>query len=297
MRRRNNKVKKDMPLDNLKKENKEITENKENKEKNRIKEIEELKPSDNHKKSGNFDDTTKSLRSNNKANQDKIKLLNINTINTINAEKEKISAGNKINPFSDSLSKKIIENINEIPNEEIYKNEIGRNTNNFLSQKRKKSVEITKDNIFKSARWKSKLGQNKNLRIEEKENNIKKKILFSNRPVKTENQEKKEFHQPLDKKNHKYNSFIIKNNEMIKFLGNKNKNTNNMKERNRKESHNNIINKNAKKTKSVNKIRDFKFNKDLKSIKSSKDIIKNNKELGKIKEIKKINANINIKSK
>lgn len=34
---------------------------------------------------------------------------------------------------------------------------------------------------------------------------------------------------------------------MIKFLGNKNKNTNNMKERNRKESHNNIINKNAKK--------------------------------------------------
>ena len=218
--------------------------------------------------------------------------MNINTINTINAEKEKISAGNKINPFSDSLSKKIIENINEIPNEEIYKNEIGRNTNNFLSQKRKKSVEITKDNIFKSARWKSKLGQNKNLRIEEKENNIKKKILFSNRPVKTENQEKKEFHQPLDKKNHKYNSFIIKNNEMIKFLGNKNKNTNNMKERNRKESHNNIINKNAKKTKSVNKIRDFKFNKDLKSIKSSKDIIKNNKELGKIKEIKKINANI-----
>ena len=293
MRRRNNKIKKDMPLDNLKKENKEITENKENKEKNRIKEIEELKPSDNHKKSGNFDDTTKSLRSNNKANQDKIKLMNINTIN---AEKEKISTSNKTNPFSDSLSKKIIENINEIPNEEIYKNEIGRNTNNFLSQKRKKSVEITKDNIFKSARWKSKLGQNKNLRIEEKENNIKKKILFSNRPVKTENQEKKEFHQPLDKKNHKYNSFIIKNNEMIKFLGNKNKNTNNMKERNRKESHNNIINKNAKKTKSVNKIRDFKFNKDLKSIKSSKDIIKNNKELGKIKEIKKINANINIKS-
>ena len=49
-------------------------------------EIEELKPSDNHKKSGNLDDTTKSLRSNNKANQDKIKLMKINTIN---AEKKK----------------------------------------------------------------------------------------------------------------------------------------------------------------------------------------------------------------
>ena len=297
MRRRNKKIKKDVPLDNIKKENKEI-ENKENKEDKKNKETEELKPSDNHKKTINLDDTTKSLKSNNSINNEKNKNMNINALNTIYDEKEKINTINKENPFSESLTKKIAENIKEISKEQNYIKDSGRNTNNFLPQKRKKSEEINKNNVFKSSKGKNKIGQNKNLKLinnEEKENKntINKKILFSNRPLITENREIKVQNILLNQKKFKNNSFVIKNSEIRKFLGNKV--ANNAKESNKKESYNNIYVKNDKKTKSVNKKRDFKFNKDnkdLKPIKSSKDIVKNKNKLGKIKQIKKVNANI-----
>ena len=279
MRRKIKKIKNEVPLDNLKKESQEIKEIQENKE---------IKPSDNHKKLKKLDNNRNNKYYSNSNNSD------IKTISSACNEKEKRS---KNNPISEIISKKIVENIKAVEKQKNIRNKDIRYTNDFISQKRKNSVDIYKSNIFKSAKGKNSIGQKKRLTLmnnDEKENKsiINKKILFSNNTAKNEIIE--EEHLFLYKLNNKNNSFVLKNNKIKTFLQEKTKISNKQKERSKKT---NNRNEREKKTKSVNKKRDFKFNKEnieLKSIKSTKDIIKNNNKLGKIKEIKQIKGNINI---
>ena len=282
MRRKIKKIKNEVPLDNLKKESQEIKE---------TQETNEIKPADNHKKLKMMENNRNNRNTNSNSNNSDIK-----TISSTTNEKENKSK-NKINPISETISKKIIENIKAVEKQKNLRNKDTRYTNDFISQKRKKSVDIYKSNIFKSAKGKKALDQKKRLTImnnNEKDN--KNKInLFTDNPTKNEIIE--EEHLFLNKLNNKNNSFVLKNNKIKTFLQDKSKILHNKNERNRNINNNN---KNLRdtKTKSVNKKRDFKFikeNVEFKSIKSTKDIIKNNNELGKIKEIKQVKGNINIK--
>ena len=287
MRRRNKKIGNNMPLDNIKKE-KDDKENKDNED------INEIMPSDNYQKASKIENQLK--QSNNSIiNNGKNYNLNnpeIKTISSIYTEKENINV-NKLNQKNTTISSEIIENINFISQQKNKRNYSVRNTNNFRAQKKQKSLDINQDYIFKSAKGKGNLNSNKNIKKinnDEKENRntMNKKNLFIDKIVKIEKIEEEK--PSLKNINNKNNSQFIEYSKLKKFSGNKL--TRN--EIGKMKKQNNIDNnKRDKKTRSVNKNREFKFNKDkkelLKSVKSSKDIVKNTNELGKIKSIRKVN--------
>ena len=254
------------PNDNMRKKNKKIKNDmpldnhkKEKEKKNKIIKM-ELNPLDNYQKSENNNKDNM----NNKNDSKYINKENINmNINKTYLNTEEIQ----------TLPSKIIDNKKNKRNYSV------RNTN-FRAQRRKNDFENNTNKLLKNS--KNNIKQNKNLKnvnnkdIGEK-NIIKKENLFTNKIIKN------------GKKSNDVKSNVLKTNELKKYFGDritiheidklKNQNIN-------------------KKTKSVNKNREFRFNKDKDknqfiNIKSSKNIIKDKKELGKINKITKIKANIN----
>ena len=294
MRRRNKAIKNETPLDNHKEENK----NKDIKDKKENKEIKEIKPTDNFKKKMNHENNTKILNNNQNT---KKQYINSNN-NTPRNEKgnTNINIIDKENPISEIIAQKIIENINLGHEEKNFRNISMRNTKDFEYKKRQKSVDINKTHLFQTEKGKNKKGQYKNTKDLIKYNVEYKKNLFSNNIIENGKNEKRPLVlKAINKKKNK--SYVLKNNEIKKFMENKNI----IKEKNiNKKLNNNFNDKREPKSKSVNKNRDFKFNKDKKDFKLSKSsryIINNIKELGKIKKLKKVsvytNKNISLKEK
>ena len=260
MRRRNKKIKNEIPLDNVKKE------------------LKEVKPEDNYNKT-----------------KENVKNYDAKTISSSYTEKENININiNKKKPIIEDIPEKIFDNINYKSNEKNKRNYSVSNTNILRRKKNLIVEELNKGHLFKTANSKKKINQKKNIKAindnkKDNKNFINKKTLF----IDTVKEKVEEESMPIKKLNNKNNSFVVKNNENKNLLAKKDKNINDGKKMMKKQ--NNILSdKKAKKGKSVNKQRDFQFNKEnqkLKMIKSSRDIIKNNKELG----IKKKKLNINIK--
>ena len=264
MRRRNKKIKNEMPLDNLKKEIKETKE---------IKKIKDIKPIDSHKKAGIIY-KTKNILNNNKNNKEKIN-------------------NNIYNPISEAITKKIVEYTKQKKN----RNFSVKNSNNLRNRKKNNEEDDinNKGHLLKTANYKNKIEQNKNLKVinNKKENKkILKRYDMLNKIVKIEkiNQGNLSSKQ-LNVKN---NSFVILNSELKKYFAIRT--TSNEADKDKRSKNINI--ERFKKTKSANKNREFQFNKDNKvELISPKNNINNIKELGKIKSIKQINKNINIKLK
>ena len=128
------KIKNEMPLDNLKKEIKEIKE---------IKKIKDIKPIDSHKKAGIIY-KTKNILNNNKNNKEKIN-------------------NNIYNPISEAITKKIVEYTKQKKN----RNFSVKNSNNLRNRKKNNEEDDinNKGHLLKTANYKNKIEQNKNLKV------------------------------------------------------------------------------------------------------------------------------------
>ena len=267
MRRRNKKIRNEMPMDNIKKKEKDI------------------KPEDNFKKIN-----------------DSVKSSEIKTISSTYNEKENIDLNNnKINPIAQAISKKIIDNINKKSNQKSSRNYSVSNTND-LSRKTKLNLEnINKAHLFKTD-GKNRINQKGNIKTLNNnergtENKINNKILFVE-PIK----EKIEEIVPIKKLNNNNNYFVVKKNGVKNLLEKNNKNKTEGKNNVKKQNNKNLNDKEIKKGKSVNKYGYLKFNKEgpkpkLNLIKSSKDIKSNKNNLGASKKKSNINIKINKKKK
>ncbi len=253
MRRRNNKIRNEMPLDNLKKEK--------NKEKKEIK-SDKVKPVDNYLKTENINDKNK--------NKNNIDLKKINKY----PSKENI---NKMNIDNEIMQNNLINDKNNKRNYSV-RNKI------FREQKKRIYSEVNENQLLRDN--KENLQQNKclkdpNTEYNERKNIFKKNNVLTNKIIKVE--KITETNKNLEK--NKINNSLVKTQE-VKYFRDRITGLEIDKIKNRN------INKKAR---SVNKKNEFRFNKDKEksqSMNSSKNIIKEQKKLSKIKKITKIKANI-----
>ena len=252
------------------------------KEGNKNIEIQDKEPNDNMRRRNNkirnempLDNLKKEKdKEKKKLKNDKVKPMDnyLKTENINNKSKNNVDL-KKINKYTNK------ENINKMN----IDTEI--NHNNFINDKKNKRNYSVRNNIFREQKKKiySEINANNSFRNNnESRNMFNKNNVLTNKIIKVEkiSENNKDFD-----KNKDLNNLLIKTKEVKNF-----------REKTSELEIDEIKNRNIYKTsRSVNKKNEFRFNKSKekdKSIKSSKNIIKEQKKLSKIKKITKINTNI-----